>query len=349
MSSRTGLPASWGRQGSLVAPLVAAFSIAAVVGLLPPSSSATRANGAAVARATAVQVRKIQYTANDGRSHAAYVALPAWYGPGMNPPIPLVISPHGRGNPARRNLASWGDLPAVGTFAVVSPEGQGRRLTRYSWGYTGQIRDLSRMPYYVTRALRWLRIDRDRIYAVGGSMGGQESLLLAARQPRLLAGVAAFDSVTDLPLQYRNFMRVQCDGRCTQGLHRPVGRALQRLARTEIGGSPRRVPRAYAIRSPLWHAREIASASVALELWWSKNDEIVVDQERQSGALLRRLAQLNPNVEVEAFVGSWRHTGAMKATRLLPLALAELGLLPQQFEGTPVGVSVTRSPTWHAG
>src|SRR5215218_4604624 len=225
MSGEVGPRARMIRRGSRVEPLLVALSIAAVVGGVAPSSRATRAKGAPVARAR-VQVRTIRYTANDGRPHRAYVALPAWYGPRRNPSIPLVISPHGRGNRARTNLDSWGDLPDVGTFAVVSPDGQGRRLRRYSWGYAGQVRDLARMPSYVTRALPWLRIDRDRIYAVGGSMGGQESLLLAARRPGLLAGIAAFDSVTDLALQYRNFLRLRCHGRCTQGLHEPVGPAL---------------------------------------------------------------------------------------------------------------------------
>jgi hypothetical protein len=36
------------------------------------------------------------------------------------------------------------------------------------------------------------------VYAFGASMGGQESLLLVARNPALPAGVAAFDAVTDM-------------------------------------------------------------------------------------------------------------------------------------------------------
>ncbi len=59
------------------------------------------------------------------------------------------------------------------------------------------------MPDFATKALPWLRIDRSRIYALGSSMGGQETLLLVARHPDLLAGAAAMDSVTDLARRYQ--------------------------------------------------------------------------------------------------------------------------------------------------
>ena len=81
------------------------------------------------------------------------------------------------------NAERWGDLPALGSFAVVNPEGQGRLFARFSWGYPGQIADLARMPQIVRRAVPWLRIDTSRIYAFGASMGGQESLLLRERRP----------------------------------------------------------------------------------------------------------------------------------------------------------------------
>src|ERR671934_1688836 len=81
-----------------------------------------------------VRVWRISYHAHDGLVRPAYVVLPRWYGPRRDPPLPLVISPHGRGCAGLSNAVSWGDLPARGPFALVSPEGQGRRLVRYSWG-----------------------------------------------------------------------------------------------------------------------------------------------------------------------------------------------------------------------
>src|SRR6188474_3246258 len=110
----------------------------------------------------AVRVVAISYPAHDGLSRRAYLILPAWYGPRNHPAIPLVISPHGRGVGALANIHRWGDLPARGGFAVINPEGQGRKLTLFSWGDPGEIHDLAHMPEIAEAAVPWLRIDRRR-------------------------------------------------------------------------------------------------------------------------------------------------------------------------------------------
>jgi enterochelin esterase-like enzyme len=262
-----------------------------------------------------VRLLRISYRAWDGRSRRAYVILPRWYGPRRDPPIPLVISPHGRGVPARANVRIWGDLPALGPFAVVNPEGQGRRFALYSWGDPGQVDDLARMPAILRQRLPWLRIEPDRVYAFGGSMGGQETLLLVARHPDLLAGAASFDADTNLSMRYRDFHLL------------PFGTFLQWEARREVGGTPRGDPIAYARRSPLDYARAIARAGVPLQLWWSTRDKVVVDQARQSGLLYQRIEALHRRAPVWPFVGTWVHTAEMRWNRRLPIALRLFGLL----------------------
>ncbi|MGZ4316614.1 MAG: alpha/beta hydrolase family protein [Gaiellaceae bacterium] len=264
----------------------------------------------------AVRVLAISYPAHDGLSRRAYLILPAWYRPLKDPAIPLVISPHGRGVGARANIRRWGNLPARGGFAVINPEGQGRKLTLFSWGDPGEIRDLARMPQIAEHALPWLHIDRHRVYAFGGSMGGQETLLLVARFPRLLAGAAGFDAPTNMAARYRAFDRL------------PYGDGLQSLARREIGGTPATNPGGYAIRSPLDWARKIAFAGVPLQIWWSRRDRIVCDQEHESGLLYRDVRRLNPVAPVSEFVGTWAHTTEMAAHGYLPYALSRFGLLP---------------------
>src|SRR5262249_7981000 len=128
-----------------------------------------------------VRIVTIRYRAHDGSPRHAYVVLPTWYGPHRNPHLPLIISPHGRGVGARATARRWGALPARGGFIVITPDGEGRLLPRYSWGSAGQIADLARMPVIVHRALPWVHVDPRRVYAFGGSMGGQETLLLLAR------------------------------------------------------------------------------------------------------------------------------------------------------------------------
>src|SRR6478672_10647985 len=258
-------------------------AVSAVVALFP-SAALTHPS------VPAVRVLAISYPAHDGLSRRAYLILPAWYGPLNHPAIPLVISPHGRGVGARANIKRWGDLPARGGFAVVNPEGQGRKLALFSWGDPGEIHDLARMPQFAEDALPWLQIDRSRVYAFGGSMGGQETLLLAARFPRLLAGAAAFDAPTDMAARYRAFDQL------------PFGDGLQRLARFEIGGTPANDPAGYEVRSPLDWARRLAFSGVPLQIWWSPRDRVVVDQADESGRLFREIKRLNPAAPVTEFV-----------------------------------------------
>jgi poly(3-hydroxybutyrate) depolymerase len=273
---------------------------------------------------------EIQYTAHDGRIRNAVVLLPHGYTPGNNPPIPLVIAPHGRGHTGAQDAPRYGDLPSIGNFAVVSPDGEGRRLHRYSWGARGQIDDLAHMADKVESALPWVHIDRGRQYAMGGSMGGQETLLLVGEYPHLLAGASAVDGVVDFPLQYRNYPHLPCNAVCRKRIGN-IGRHMQNLAIREIGGTPTSVPRLYAERSPLTYAAAIASSCTRLQIWWSREDKVVMDAAHQSGRMVETLRDLGTKAPVDEYVGSWPHTRALRARYDLPLMLAGLGLLPESF------------------
>src|SRR3954447_5750625 len=237
---------------------------------------ATLAVALALAATSGIRTLTFPYHTHDGHVETAYLVVPAWYGAARHPALPLVISPHGRGAGGRYNLRFWGALPGRGTgFVLVSPDGRGRRLDgRYSWGYAGQIADLARMPALARRAFPWLRLD-GRTYAIGDSMGGQEALLLAAR--RHLAGVAAFDSNTDLALRYRAWF------------HTPGETELPPLGRLEIGGTPATNPQAYGAGSPIAQVEAIARSGTPIQLWWSRNDRVVTDGAQETAVLYRRL------------------------------------------------------------
>ena len=287
----------------------------------------------------------ISYVAHNGLERTAEVIVPAAYGPDRtSPPLPLVISPHGRAGSGHSNARYWGDLPGAGGFVVVNPDGMGRKLKYFSYAAEGQIDDLARMPELVADALPWLRIDSERIYALGSSMGGQETLLLVARHPRLLAGAAAMDSVTDLARRYDQLPSVPCDTACLARWGEPRGVNLQRVMRREIGGTPRQLPAAYAARSAMSQARKIAFSDVPLQIWWSSEDRIVSDQEHQSEALFLELRRLNPQAPVSAYAGRWAHSAEMRASSLLPLALAEFGLLPDGVVDRPASVRYVAAP-----
>jgi dipeptidyl aminopeptidase/acylaminoacyl peptidase len=257
----------------------------------------------------------VRYRAHNGAPRPAIVLVPDQFGPQRpSPPLPLIISPHGRGVSAAPNSRLWGNLPDRGGFVVVCPGGQGRRLPLHSWGYRGQITDLSKMPEIVRRTLPWLRVDRRRVYALGSSMGGQETLLLLGQHPRLLAGAVAMDSVTNFYRRYHEFAIT------------PRRRGLQMLARFEVGGTPRTNPRGYVLRSPTHWLAEIAAAGVPLQIWWSLADQIVIDQDHQSGHFYRELRKRRPRGRVEAVTGFWRHSSEMRHDTQLPDAVRWLGL-----------------------
>lgn len=263
-----------------------------------------------------VRIWLVPYRAHNGKWRRIYLDLPRSYGPKRHPSLPLVISPHGRQSTARHNSSLWGPLPALDRFAVANPEGEGRTLGNESWGDPGQIADLARIPTLLHRKLPWLHIDRRRIYAVGGSMGGQEALLLLAHDPRLLAGVVAFDAPTNLAARYYALARLR------------NGPYLQRLMRREVGGTPQTASAQYQQRSPLDHARKIAFAGVPIELWWSRHDGVVVDQASQSGLLYQHIETLNPTAPIHQVIGNWPHMAEMNWQTDLPRALRWLGLFP---------------------
>jgi poly(3-hydroxybutyrate) depolymerase len=257
----------------------------------------------------------IRYRAHNGVPRPAIVLVPREFGPGRPAPaLPLVISPHGRGVRARGNAHLWSDLPARGNFAVICPAGMGRRLPLHSWGYRGQIDDLARMPSIAEEALPWLQVDRRRVYATGGSMGGHETLLLLGRHPGLLAGAIAIDPVT-------NFYRRYADFGLSARTH-----GLQALARIEVGGTPKTNPTGYVLRSPTHWLHQIARSGVPLQVWWSLADAIVQDQIHQTAHFYEELRKLKPQGRLEAVTGHWPHSRQMRGVQL-PQAMAWLGLL----------------------
>jgi pimeloyl-ACP methyl ester carboxylesterase len=293
-----------------------------------------------------VRTIQIEYRTHDGYRRAAYVLVPDWYGPDRHPRLPLVISPHGRGVSADDNGDRWGDLPALGSFAVVNPEGQGRRFARFSWGYPGQVDDLARMPQILRQKLPWLHIDATRVYAFGASMGGQESLLLLARHPKLLAGVAAFDPVTNMARRYQDFRRLACNSSCLRQWGAMLGRGLQLKAREEIGGTPRSARRAYALRSPMAYVRKIARSGVPVQLWWSMRDRVVNPRD-QSVLFARALRRLHPRAPFHTVVGRWPHSAAMHPYSMLTPALKQFGLvLTRQTTGLHAR-TLHRLLPWH--
>jgi pimeloyl-ACP methyl ester carboxylesterase len=261
-------------------------------------------------------------------------------------PLPLVISPHGRNNAGYYNACHcWNEAPADGPFALISPDGLGRAHDRasdpyappplntglFTYGYRRQIQDLARMPSIVREVLPWLKIDLERIYVLGSSMGGLETLLLAARYPDgvleggtgRLQGAAAYDSPCDL--------ETQC-AYLTQGAPDTAARMIEEIGSEPLnrqnwndgakfydpkqaGEHPRiqdllktlpddQVP--WDERSPMSQTNQLSSLQFPLKIYWSTADIVVGHQAAtQSGKLAD---ELKGAANVESCPGNWVHS-----------------------------------------
>jgi pimeloyl-ACP methyl ester carboxylesterase len=298
----------------------------------------------------------VPYLAWDDKTvREAVIVLPNGWDPSHQPhPLPLVISPHGRNNFGWGNAAHyWQNLPADGPFALVCPDGLSRAHDKatdpldqppsdpslFTYGHPRWIDDLARMPKIVQATLPWLRIDLERIYVLGSSMGGQETLLLAARYPRSLsggtgrlAGAAAFDSTCDLATQCAYLTNLApthgvspagVSARMIEEINaRPANVRRFRQAATfynaklekhmTIGQLLDELPRKQALwdeRSPLHYVAKLSRLRFPLRLYWSSHDTVVGNQGRdQSGKLYKQIKAANPAAGVTQVKGLWAHS-----------------------------------------
>jgi pimeloyl-ACP methyl ester carboxylesterase len=298
----------------------------------------------------------IPYLAWDEKTaREAVIVLPSGWGPAHQPqPLPLVISPHGRNNFGWGNAAHyWRELPADGPFALVCPDGLSRAHDKasnpfdqpphdpslFTYGYRRWIDDLARMPKIVQATLPWLRLDLKRIYVLGSSMGGLETLLLAARYPGplsagtgRLAGAAAFDSPCDLAAQCAYLTHLPAAhganppgvaARMIEEINaRPDSLSGFRQAATffnakldkhmTIGQLLNQLPRKQPLwneRSPLNYVPKLARLPFPLRLYWSSHDTIVGNQGRdQTGKLYKRIKATNAAADVVQVKGLWAHS-----------------------------------------
>jgi pimeloyl-ACP methyl ester carboxylesterase len=206
--------------------------------------------------------------------------------------------------------------------------------------------------------LPWLRIDLEKIYVLGSSMGGQETLLLAGRYPKSLsggtgrlAGAAAFDSTCDLATQCaylttrpaahgadppgvaaRMIEEVNARPGNVQGFRKSATFFNTKLRRhMTIGELLTKVPRNRALwdeRSPLSYVDTFANLSFPLRIYWSSADTIVGNQGTdQSGKLYKAIKAARPSAKVKQIKGTWLHSAEFVPGSQLSDALLAFGLI----------------------
>jgi pimeloyl-ACP methyl ester carboxylesterase len=241
------------------------------------------------------QVLAVPYYAWNNKARYATVVLPRDYVPWGGEVLPCIVQPHGRGSTPLGPASRWGDLPSTERFMVICPDSSGRRDPYNSWGVAGQLRDIAEIAGVVEASIPWLRLDRERLYLAGISMGGQETLCTIARYPDVFAAGLCVDGNADMAKRYREF--------------RLCGmKDSQPLLRREVGGTPNKVPWLYARRSSTPFAATLATCGVPISIWWSTEDAIGYNQAKtQTGYLYSRIMKLNPAAPVTQVIGKGAH------------------------------------------
>ncbi len=247
------------------------------------------------------------YETWNGRIRRLTILVPRT--PGARP-LPLLVSLHGSG-------LTDGCRPAIGEqanrhrFIVACPDGQGARTRLFSYGVPGHIADLAEMPDIVAARMPALKLDGQRTFIAGSSMGGMEALLVGLRHPRAYAAAVPLNGVSNLPHRYVTLPRVR----------------KQALA-FECGGTPRQQPACYNQRSPHTHVRRRPADAGRLIIWYSTQDP-VSGHERQIPDLLGRLERgIGAGRSVEVRRGTWGHGMLWNREAHRNTWLEDLGLIP---------------------
>ena len=265
---------------------------------VPSARGATLQVSAGPLQATTVgtnQVIAVPYFSWNRKARYATVVLPRDYGPGDAEALPCIVQPHGRGGVPTGPASRWDDLPTTERFMVICPDSSGRRDPANSWGVEGQLQDISEIVDVVEKSLPWVHVDHQRLYLVGISMGGQETLCTLARYPDRFAAGLCVDGNANLAARYREFPFVDMTDT------RP-------LMRREVGGTPSQVPWLYQRRSSTPFAATLATSGVPIGIWWSRDDTIGYNQTRtQTGYLYKRIKSLVPTAPVVQVIGRGAH------------------------------------------
>jgi len=271
----------------------------------------------------------VHFRGPEGVRDTVVVGLPGWYGPTDHPRLPLVISPHSRGITPWQQARRWGDLPGRFRLIVLDPGLHGRRIPRRSWAWPPDIAEMADLPAVVRHHVPYLRYDRNRVYAAGDSMGGQETLMLVARRPDLFAAAVAADPVTNF---LRRWYEFPLSGESW---------GEQAAATREVGATPRRAPWLYVRRSPLFFARTFAFSRVPIELWWNPRDTVVIREgPAQAGSFYDAVKRLNPRAQISVRLDHVMHGWVFKYDHELPQIVRFL-LAHRRHASPPDGFAYT--------
>lgn len=220
-------------------------------------------------------------------------------------PLPVVFAPHpiswtaaedyhgGISGLKRGYHPGWYGLAEKYHVHIVMPHGHHRRVEQCSLASPEQIMDMADLVDILES--QSYKVDRNRIYACGLSMGGLESLVFAGRYPDLVTAVVAFNPIVDLAVWQIDMQNSELPEVKQFGTAQNIS--------NEVGALPSNVPEAYSERSPFHYLENLAR--VPTLLFWSEKDAIVPHQDTLHSYLLYTRIK---DITVSCPIAEYNHT-----------------------------------------
>lgn len=222
-----------------------------------------------------------------------------------NKKYPLVISPHPFGFSNFENFiygtpellypfSGWSGLSEKYQSIIVFPLGHGRFYEKISLGWQAQIEDFIQIPEILKSC--GLKIDENKLFICGLSMGGMEALTAMGMYPGIFKAGFSFNGVVNLRKWFEDIINKNVDKKLSE-------MDVDKLVINEVGGSPEIIPLEYDKRSAINYINNLSKAN--LMIYWSSRDSAVPNQEAYQG---KRLYDLIKKVNPKANVFEYDHT-----------------------------------------
>lgn len=241
----------------------------------------------------------------DGKNQQADIYSPASE---TSEPLPLLFAPHpitwtaeqdyhggyeGFTREYHRGYYALADRYGV---IIAMPHGHHRREEAYSLASPEQISDMAQLIDDL-KSFDY-RIDKERVYACGLSMGALEALVYAGKYPDRLAAICVFNPIVDLAAWQEDLAKMDL----------PEVKEFDTARRiaNEVGGLPSENLEAYKERSAINYLEGLAK--VPTIIFWSDKDLIVPRQITHHGySLYRMLKEKNVSCPVAEYNHTYSH------------------------------------------
>ncbi|MBN2073410.1 MAG: prolyl oligopeptidase family serine peptidase [Actinobacteria bacterium] len=220
----------------------------------------------------------------DNSTRKLLLSLPL--NPDSKKSYPLIVSPHPFGWSNFENFFSgaadllypfkgWTGISEKYGAVVALPLGHGRFYEKISLSYEAQIEDLVMIPDVLMKS--HVRIDTDRMFLCGLSMGGMETMTVLGAKPGIFKAGFSFNGIADLAAWYGDVGSGKADRKLTD-------MDILKLVEDETGGTPGNALNIYLKRSAVNYIGALSGSN--LMIYWSSMDSIVVGQEEKQGKKL---------------------------------------------------------------